>query len=133
MRRFFACLAAGAFFSIIRIQARDGMRSLGIDIGGSSAKLALVENDAPLGTAQSPFYSRPDINQLVAALKSAAADKLLAADCSGICVPGLLDREKRAITLSVNVPGLMGVTLDQIVSRAFGDAVPQPQIINDAV
>ncbi|HRK31603.1 MAG TPA: ROK family protein [Tepidisphaeraceae bacterium] len=127
------------------------MISLGIDIGGTSAKLALIEcpggggsltpSSAPSTasptkthwTAQSPFYARPDTNSLVNALRQAVQGKSLACDFAGICVPGLLDRERRMITLSVNVPGLMNVTLDEIVRRAFGDAVPAVQIINDAV
>lgn len=123
------------------------MTSLGIDIGGTSAKLALLDlggvdsstsastNDRArvVWTAQSPFYARPDTDQLVAALRQAARGRSLSCDRAGICVPGLLDRQRRMITLSVNVPGLMNVTLDEIVRRAFGNEVPQVQIINDAV
>jgi len=119
------------------------MKSLGIDIGGTSAKLALIEcagvvNSltmpvSTLWTSQSPFYARPDTDQLIDALQQAVKGKSLNCDRAGICVPGLLDREKRMITLSVNVPGLMNVTLDEIVRRAFGDAVPAVEIINDAV
>lgn len=109
------------------------MRSLGIDIGGTSAKLALIEDGRPLWTAQSSFYARPDTAQLVEALRQTVAGRSLAADTAGICVPGLLDRAKRMITLSVNVPGLMGVTLDEIVARGLGGDVPQVQILNDAV
>jgi predicted NBD/HSP70 family sugar kinase len=122
------------------------MKSLGIDIGGTSAKVALIETTRVVNsltvptsstnvvwTAQSPFYSRPNTEALVTALKKTVEGKPLICDRAGICVPGLLDREKRMITLSVNVPGLMNVTLDEIARRAFGDAVPAVQIINDAV
>ncbi|MCS7034432.1 MAG: ROK family protein, partial [Phycisphaerae bacterium] len=105
----------------------------GIDIGGTSAKLALIEDGREPWTAQSPFYSRPDTAQLVAALQSAAASMPGMPERAGICVPGLLDQEKRMITLSVNVPGLMGVGLDEIVRRALGPGVPPPRIVNDAV
>lgn len=108
-------------------------KSLGIDIGGTSAKLALLENGQPLWTAQSPFYARPTTEQLVAALRQTVGDRPVACDAAGICVPGLMDRAQRMITLSVNVPGLMGVTLDEIVARGLGAGVPQPQILNDAV
>jgi predicted NBD/HSP70 family sugar kinase len=109
------------------------MKSLGIDIGGSSAKLALMDGGRTVWTAQSPFYARPSTEQLTDALRATLNGKLLAADAAGICVPGLLDRERRTITLSVNVPGLMGVRLDDIVHRAFGADVPDVQILNDAV
>jgi predicted NBD/HSP70 family sugar kinase len=113
------------------------MKSLGIDIGGTSAKLAMIQRDGgdfrTLWTAQSPFYARPTTDQLTAALRETAANRATDADVAGICVPGRLDREKRAITLSVNVPGLMGVTIDEIVSSALGNGVPPVQILNDAV
>jgi predicted NBD/HSP70 family sugar kinase len=111
------------------------MNSLGIDIGGTSAKLALLDisTGQALWKAQSPFYARPDTQQLVEALRAASAGQALDCAAAGICVPGLLDRQKRMITLSVNVPGLMGVTLDDIVARAFGPGVPTVKIINDAV
>jgi predicted NBD/HSP70 family sugar kinase len=109
------------------------MKSLGIDIGGTSAKLALIDGGRTAWTSQSSFYSRPTTDQLADALRHAVNGKSIGADAAGICVPGLLDRDKRTITLSVNVPGLMGVTLDEIVARAFGPGVPKVQILNDAV
>lgn len=111
------------------------MKSLGIDIGGTSAKLAIIDcgNGCTPWTAQSAFYSRPTTDQLVNALRNTLGGREVRCDAAGICVPGRLDREKRAVTLSVNVPGLMGVTLDDIVGRAFGGGVPRPYILNDAV
>lgn len=109
------------------------MKSLGIDIGGTSAKLAMIEDGVVRWKSQSPFYARPDTTQLVAALETAVGQNDVRCDRAGICVPGLLDRAKRMITLSVNVPGLMNVTLDEIVRRGIGESAPQPQIINDAV
>ena len=81
------------------------MRALGIDIGGTSVKVAVMEEGRTVITGQSPFYARPDTASLVAAIKAAVAGRVTAVDAAGICVPGLLDREKRMITLSVNVPG----------------------------
>ena len=54
-------------------------------------------------------------------------------DVAGLCVPGLMDREKRMITLSVNVPGLMGIKLDDIIARALGNGIKRIEILNDAV
>lgn len=109
------------------------MLSLGIDVGGTSIKLAALEDGRTLWTGQSPFYSRPGTDQLVAALRQAADGRLRRADVAGICVPGLLDRVHRMITLSVNVPGLMGIKLDDLVAGAFGDGIGRLDIINDAV
>lgn len=109
------------------------MIALGIDVGGTSVKLACLQDGQTLWQAQSPFYARPDTAQLVSAIQTATAGRVTTVDVAGMCVPGLMDREKRMITLSVNVPGLMGLTLDEIVARAFGDAVQRLEIINDAV
>lgn len=108
--------------------------SLGIDIGGTSVKLALLKGGRVAWTGQSAFYTRPTTQQLIDALKDAARGRVDGAAVAGLCVPGLLDRASRTITLSVNVPGLMNVRLDDIVGRAFGGgAVARVEIINDAV
>ncbi len=110
------------------------MGSLGIDIGGTSVKLAALRDDGALQwSGQSAFYTRPTTQQLVDALRDAGRGRVTGSRVAGLCVPGLLDRRARTITLSVNVPGLMGVRLDDIVARAFGDVIERIEIINDAV
>lgn len=109
------------------------MTQLGIDIGGTSIKLAAMENGRTLWTGQSAFYARPTTEQLVDALRATAAGRVSNAGAAGLCVPGLYDAQQRMITLSVNVPGLMGIKLDDLISRAFGPGIKQLQIINDAV
>src|SRR5688500_5540022 len=98
--------------------------SLGIDIGGTSVKLALLEGGRVAWTGP---------QQLVDALTDAARGRVSGADVAGLCVPGRLDAAARTITLSVNVPGLMHVRLDDIIERAFGKVIGRLEIINDAV
>src|SRR5438477_3363659 len=100
------------------------MDSLGIDIGGMSVKIAMTRDGAILWTGQSEQYDRPDTDQLVAALRDAAAGRSVNADQCGLCVPGLLDKSKRMITLAVNVPGVMNIPLDTLIHRAFPQAGP---------
>lgn len=110
------------------------MRSLGIDIGGTSAKLALLDGDETLWTGQSAFYARPDDAAIVDALRDAATGHEIGAiGRVGICVPGLLDEAKTRVTLSVNVPGLMARPIAAFVRAAFGDGVPEPRVQNDAI
>src|SRR5688572_5748894 len=109
------------------------MSSLGIDIGGTSVKLALLRDGRVEWTGQSAFYARPTTQQLVDALTDAARGRVSGADVAGLCVPGRLDAAARTITLSVNVPGLMHVRLDDIIERAFGKVIGRLEIINDAV
>jgi predicted NBD/HSP70 family sugar kinase len=109
------------------------MISVGIDIGGTSVKLAAIQDGQKLWTGQSPFYSRPNTEQLIAAIRTAADGRVRDVDAAGICVPGLLDGQRRMITLSVNVPGLVNVVLDDLVARALGRGIRSLRIINDAV
>jgi predicted NBD/HSP70 family sugar kinase len=51
----------------------------------------------------------------------------------GLCVPGVLDRDRRVISMAVNVPGLVGISLDDLVPDALGLGVPgTARILNDA-
>lgn len=106
---------------------------LGIDIGGTSVKLACLKAGRILWTGQSDFYARPSTEQLIAAMKQAADGRVRDVAVVGLCVPGLLDRSRRMITLAVNVPGLVGIVLDDLIARTFGDEVGRVEIINDAV
>lgn len=107
------------------------MTSLGIDIGGTSVKLALLREQQTVWTAQSPSYSRPSTQQIIAAISQALAGREVRPDAVGLCCPGLLDRSTRRITLSVNLPGLIDVPLDDIVRSALG-GVPAPALLSDA-
>ena len=108
------------------------MMSLGIDVGGGSVKLAAVQDGKLLWTGQSASYSRPTKGQLVDAIRAAANGRSARFDVAGICAPGKLDRPKRTITLSVNVPSLMGIVLDDLVAEALGDSVGRIEILNDS-
>src|SRR5262245_18264615 len=93
--------------------------TLGIDIGDSSVKAALYVDGQYVRTGQSPFYARPTTGQLLVAIPDAVG-QLRELRSVGLCVPGLLDTDRRVITLAVNVPGLTGVPLDQLVPQALG-------------
>lgn len=108
------------------------MTSLGIDIGGTSVKVALLRDQQVAWTGQSSTYSRPTTAQIVAAVGEAVGGREIRAERVGLCCPGLMDRSTRTITLSVNLPGLIGVTLDHIVERALGERLPLPEILSDA-
>jgi predicted NBD/HSP70 family sugar kinase len=108
------------------------MITLGIDIGGSSVKSAAFQDDRLLSTAQSPAHTRPNTTQLVESIR-----KSLPADIKpqrlGVCLPGLYDAAHRRISASVNVPGLVGPTLDELMSKALGAPPPPLQIFTDAL
>jgi len=107
------------------------MISLGIDVGGSSVKLAASANGQVLWTAHSDSYSRASKNQLVDAIRDTAAGRAKGISTVGICVPGRLDRIRRMITLSVNLPALNGLRLDDLVADSVG-RVEQVELLNDS-
>jgi predicted NBD/HSP70 family sugar kinase len=109
------------------------MISLGIDIGGTSAKLAALQDGKVLWTGQSSFYSKPGPDELKNALREAAAGRISKVDIAGICVPGLMNESRTMVTLSVNVPGLMGLDLSAMARDALGAGVPGVKVCNDAV
>ncbi len=109
------------------------MRTLGIDIGGSSVKAALLDGDTVVWTAAGPSYNRPATDELVTAVRQTVRWPLPPLDGVGLCVPGLLDRAAQTVTLAVNVPGLIGIPLPQIVSRSLGIDLPRRLwVTNDA-
>lgn len=107
------------------------MISLGIDVGGSSVKLAATANGQILWTAHSPSYSRATKAQLVDAIQQTAAGRTNDVSAVGICVPGRLDRVRRMIVLSVNLPSLNGLRLDDLVGDSVGD-VGHIELLNDS-
>lgn len=111
------------------------MLALGLDIGGTAVKAALVEGDRPLRSARSQPYSRPDRHTLLDAARQAAQDALESRvpDAVGLCVPGILDEPSQRITFSANVPGLVGLELGALVSAALGRTMPlPPSLFSDA-
>ena len=107
------------------------MISLGIDVGGSSVKLAATANDQVLWTAHSESYSRASKGELVDAIRSTANGRAKDISSVGICVPGRLDRKRRMIVLSVNLPSLNGLRLDDLVGESVGD-VDHVELLNDS-
>jgi glucokinase len=114
------------------------MIALGIDIGGTSVKAALLRDDAIVKTTQTAPYARPDREALRAAVGGAVREVLDGAgsiDAVGLCAPGLFDPASRAITLSVNVPGIVGMNLDELIAMSIGAQtrrLPPASIVTDA-
>src|SRR5688572_7238200 len=105
------------------------MTSLGIDIGGTSVKLATVEDGELRWTARSARYNRPSRDELLSALRTAAGRKIGAVEAVGLCVPGVLDEQRQSVALSVNLPGLIGVPLAELVARVIGTAPARPLVV----
>ena len=108
------------------------MPTLGLDIGGTRVKAALLADDGAVAyTAKSGSYRKPDTDTLLAALREVVPEA--AFDRVGLCAPGLMNEAGTAIEASVNVPGLVGVPLAELVSRSTGRDLPPPTVTGDAV
>ena len=104
------------------------MRCLGIDIGGSSVKVALLDmpNGQHCAHARSDSYSQPDIESLTRAVATAVGTCVtsrLAEDEPigrvGVCLPGLYDAGRGCLTRATNLPALEGVDLDAFLRAAL--------------
>jgi glucokinase len=106
----------------------DGkVRRLGLDLGGTDIKLALLEDDVVVGTATAPTRSEDGPE---AVLRRVAELGRTAGEVDSIClsVPGLLDEGGRAL-LFPNLHGdWVGIPVAEPLAAAFGRPVP---ILND--
>ena len=111
------------------------MNSLGIDIGGSSVKLALVRDDQTLWRTQSATYARPTRAQLADVIRAAIASRFDPAGAAavGICVPGTRGLGSHTVIRSVNIPALDGLDLDALVRDAVGGSPAHIEVATDAV
>ena len=113
------------------------MDVIGIDIGGTSVKLAALDRDGKvLWTAHSAKYHRPDAGELAAAVRETAGGRAdpggIPGVAVGLCVPGLLNEDKTVVRQSVNVPGLNGARLDDLVAAALGARPAAVSVTTDA-
>ena len=110
------------------------MISLGIDIGGSSVKLALVDGERTLWKAQSANYTQQTREQLAAVIRDAIAGRFdPRGAAAGICVPGTRALRSHTVIRSVNLPALDGLDLDQLVREAVGGSPAHIEVATDAV
>ncbi len=110
------------------------MTTLGIDIGGTAVKAALLHPDGSSRTGVSAGYARPDRDRLRLAIAEAvgalggggggASAEGSAIRAVGLCVPGRRAASGDCIELAVNVPGLEGYAFDRIVAEALGRPRP---------
>lgn len=110
------------------------MNTLGIDIGGTSIKLALLSQGPPILHNLPAHTPCPTPDQLAPVLADALAQVLAQIpriDRLGLCLPGLFDHTTRTLAASVNHPNLVGLHLDSFLSSLRRD-LPRAQVVPDA-
>ncbi len=93
------------------------MRSIGIDIGGSSVKAALIE-DGCLTTARSSGYAKPSREELIRAVQDAVYLLGSRVDDStpvGLCLPGKQSEQGDRVIRSINLPCLNDWVFDEML------------------
>src|SRR5687768_7096815 len=104
------------------------MLCLGLDIGGTSVKAALLRDGVVLGQHAGKRYERPGMGILEQRIKEAVdsfrTDRTPGSrfliDAVGLSVPGVLSEDRRQVTYSANVPGLTERELEGFALVAAG-------------
>ena len=109
----------------------DRINTLGIDIGGGSIKLAGRRDGRTVWTRRSGFYDRPTRGGLVDVLREAVGEDGKNLTAIGLCAPGMLARAKRCVGVSVNLPSLVGESLDALLVDAIGSNLPRAVLTTD--
>jgi len=109
------------------------LTAIGLDIGGTSIKAALVRGRAVVSTTRSISYERPSRSELQSCLEQvcAALGELSDVERVGLCLPGILAPDRSMVVHAVNIPGLEGVPLGELVRQVLGRALPC-RVFNDA-
>lgn len=109
------------------------MTALGLDIGGSSIKAALVRGSRVVGIVRSAPYARPDRDQLQARLRTCWQSLQAPAEVQkvGLCLPGVLSPDRSSVVQAVNLPGLEGVPLQDLIGGVLERSV-SIAVFNDA-
>lgn len=114
--------------------------AIGIDLGGQSVKLALVDDTArifereqhPIDATASAEAVGTRIVEAVGALKRTAdADGRNVAAC-GMVLPGYMDRERTRLDYAANLPALGGTDFLESVRRSLGMPVVYDADVNAA-
>lgn len=107
------------------------MGSLGIDIGGSSVKVCLLDGEA-CSTARSNGYTNPTREVLSEAIKEAVALLgAIPAATVGLCLPGKRSADGESIEVSVNLPCLNGWSFDELLMSSLGDVPKNYSVVSD--
>lgn len=104
------------------------MLSLGIDIGGTRVKAALLEDGALVAQVAGTPYERPSFDKLVQPIRETvetlrehfALDASVRPDAVGLAVPGVLSEDRQRVTYSANLPALTGRDLKFLALVAAG-------------
>jgi len=111
--------------------------TLGIDIGGTSVKVCLLDGDA-CHTSRSSVYANPSREKLIDAIREAIGQlrqmigvTIDATIPVGFCLPGKRSGDGQSIERSVNLPCLDGWVFDELMTQSLGHLAIKWRVLSD--
>lgn len=103
-----------------------GKSVVGIDIGGTSAKIAYRNDDQQWQFVSSAPYAAPDRSSLVSAIRDALDNlPIRKVARAGLCLPGRMNADGTAVQCSVNLPVLDGWVIEGLLTEiGISDSIP---------
>jgi glucokinase len=109
------------------------MGTLGIDIGGTSVKVCLLDGERS-HTARSSIYANPSRETLIDSIRKAIGKLPTTAESTtriGLCLPGKRSGDGHSIERSVNLPCLDGWAFDELLSSVLGTVPKTYRVLSD--
>jgi len=107
------------------------VRTVGLDIGGSSVKAVALNGGRVESRAASAGYHGPDAGEIRSAIDEAVrALGVGGLDRLGLCLPGIVD--DGVVRRAVNLPGLEGCAVSSALPAGLAAGLPEPVVVTDA-
>jgi glucokinase len=109
------------------------MGTLGIDIGGTSVKVCLLDGEQEY-TGRSIVYTNPTREMLTQTIDEAIGqlpDAISREMPVGLCLPGKRSARGDSIAISVNLPCLDGWAFDELLSSVLGTVPATYRVLSD--
>ena len=99
-----------------------GLRSIGVDIGGTKVAVGLLADGRLLERSEAPTPAA-DLDELLQLVERLVQPFIRQAEAVGVCTPGYHDPRTGRIAFASNLPALVGVELATALSHSLGRAV----------
>lgn len=107
------------------------MASLGIDIGGTSVKLCLLDGQRSR-QARSSVYANPTREEMIKVIREAISRLPIGDEVPvGLCLPGRKSPDRASIEVSVNLPCLEGWAFVDLLECVMGYQPKCSRVISD--
>lgn len=111
----------------------SGRNRLGIDIGGSSVKVAVQQGHGGWEVTTSERYTDPTRAEIVDAIRECLQKlEIRDVDQVGLCVPGKHNEAGTEVQWSANVPALNGWDFEELLEASLDSDLPRFRVVSDA-